>query len=460
MTTKLNNVVDGGYCIGCGGCAAASDNIEIIENKFGAYVPLLGQNTDPKLEKICPFTATMNEDDFGGFLFKKAKNYDKRIGQYSALYGGYVKEGSFRDNAGSGGVTTWLLTELLNTGLIDGVIHVGKSSKRGCLFEYQVSYSVEEVSRKAKSRYYPVHYDEILNRIKGDNKRYAFVGVPCFVKSIRLLINEYPEKFSNIKYCLALFCGHMKSKGFSEMIALQQGVVPEELAGIDFRVKNPSLKASQYSVLVHKRTKDKSYTSIGPVRTNLLYGLNWGLGLFKLKGCDWCDDIAGELADITCGDAWLPAYDKDGRGSNIVVIRNEQIDKIIKNAISEGRLALNLETPEAIYASQAGNYRHRQEGLSMRISRENRNNNWYPTKRIQADEYSLTRSRQNIYQVREELLVKSHQYFYDAKKKGNLWLYFVFKLWPVEMKYELANGNFIKKFIKRFLYVLRYYFRS
>ena len=456
--TRLNKVVDGGYCTGCGGCAAASDNIEIIENKFGAYIPNLDKQIDSKLEKICPFTSLYDEDSLGKELFKNVKKYDQKIGHYIEIYGGHVEEAHFRDNAGSGGVTTWVLTELLRLGLIDGVIHVGESNNKNKLFEYQLSYSIEEVNKKAKSRYYPVHYDEILKEIEGDNKRYAFVGVPCFIKSIRLLIKEYPQKYSNIKYCLALFCGHMKSKGFSEMIALQQGVAPDELVGIDFRVKNPSLKASEYSVLVKAKVKGESNKTIGPVRTNLLYGLNWGLGLFKLKGCDWCDDIAGELADITCGDAWLPNYNQDGRGSNIVVIRNKQISDIVKKAISEKRLVLNAETPEAIYASQAGNYRHRQEGLSMRIAKADSCGEWHPIKRIKANEYPLTESRQNIYKVREEILSKSHQYFYEAKTKDHNWLYFVIKLWPLEMKYEKANGHFVKGFIKRLLYIVRYYF--
>lgn len=458
MVNKLQKVVNGGYCVGCGGCAAVSKDINIIENSYGSYIPFWKENNDSKIERICPFTSSLNEDELGKMLFKNAKKHDKRIGRYISIYGGYVQEGNFRVNAGSGGITTWVLTELLAKGLIDGVIHVGASSKSSTLFEYKISYSAGDVSKNAKSRYYPVHYNDVLKLIEGDNKRYAFVGVPCFIKSIRLLIKEYPEKFSNIKYCLALFCGHMKSKGFSEMIALQQGVSPDELSGIDFRVKNPLLRASQYSVLVKVSRVEGAKKNIDPVRTNSLYGLDWGFGLFKLKGCDWCDDIAGELADITCGDAWLPGYDKDGLGSNVVIIRNKQIFNIIEKGISEGRLSLNLETPEAIYESQAGNYRHRQEGLSMRIAKADFCGEWHPIKRIKANEYSLTESRQKLYQVREEALSKSHQYFYETKEKGHNWLYFVIKMWPVEMKYEKANGRFVKRFIKRFLYIVRYYF--
>lgn len=36
--SEINNVIDGGYCIGCGGCAYKNPNIEILRNELGLLV--------------------------------------------------------------------------------------------------------------------------------------------------------------------------------------------------------------------------------------------------------------------------------------------------------------------------------------------------------------------------------------------------------------------------------------
>ncbi|MGC9322644.1 MAG: Coenzyme F420 hydrogenase/dehydrogenase, beta subunit C-terminal domain, partial [Kosmotogaceae bacterium] len=59
------------------------------------------------------------------------------------------------------------------------------------------------------------------------------------------------------------------------------------------------------------------------------YGYNWGYGFFKYKACDYCDDVVSETADVSVGDAWLPEYVNDSGGTNVVIVRNPVIKKII-----------------------------------------------------------------------------------------------------------------------------------
>jgi coenzyme F420 hydrogenase subunit beta len=41
--------------------------------------------------------------------------------------------------------------------------------------------------------------------------------------------------------------------------------------------------------------------------------------------CTLCSDAFGELADISCGDAWLPEYTAvDERGTSVVIVRDTQ----------------------------------------------------------------------------------------------------------------------------------------
>ena len=45
----------------------------------------------------------------------------------------------------------------------------------------------------------------------------------------------------------------------------------------------------------------------------------------KYKACDFCEDVFGYCADVVLGDAWLPKYNKDPKGDNVVIVRNEEI---------------------------------------------------------------------------------------------------------------------------------------
>ena len=40
----------------------------------------------------------------------------------------------------------------------------------------------EEVLAGAKSRYYPIEMSKVMDFIKNNEGRYAFVGIPCFIK--------------------------------------------------------------------------------------------------------------------------------------------------------------------------------------------------------------------------------------------------------------------------------------
>ena len=57
---------------------------------------------------------------------------------------------------------------------------------------------------------------------------------------------------------------------------------------------------------------------------------SWIHCFFKLKACDFCDDVAGETADVAVGDAWLTPYDQDPLGNNILLVRNAEINAIVQ----------------------------------------------------------------------------------------------------------------------------------
>lgn len=456
----LKNVIDNGYCIGCGACAVKSDSIEIKENTFGLYQASLDDTSDidTGIEAVCPFVSEIDEDEISKKLYEEDASFDKTVGYYQKVYTGYATDSHVRGNSSSGGLVTWVLSELLKTGEIDGVIHIGEQSVQGELFAYRISETIEEIQANAKSRYYPVHFDDVIKQVMNSDKKYAFVGVPCFIKAVRLLALSDPTIQKNIVFCVSLFCGHFKTKAFSEMIAWQQGVPPEKMASINFRVKNN--KASHnYSAQVGYEDKIGLISPLPPVQIKELYGMDWGLGLFKPKACDWCDDIAGETADITLGDAWLPEYSQDSGGRNIVVVRNNKIAKILEEGLKNKQVSLIEESVEKVYESQAGNYRHRQEGLSVRIEQAEKEKQWYPIKRIKQHSFSVPEERKKLYLHRVRVSEKSHLYFRQAKLK-NSFIIFLIKILPLQIKYYILNKRISKHVLIYGYQLLRYFLRK
>ncbi|MFT6985541.1 MAG: coenzyme F420 hydrogenase subunit beta [Psychromonas sp.] len=434
MTFK--KVIENNFCVGCGACAAVPDvpvNIDVRENGFyqAKVANDLSEDQINSVNKLCPFSsAAKNEDELGSHLFKD-KKHDDKIGFYDNLYAGYRNLKEDRLNSSSGGLTTWFAEKLLENDEIDSIIHVGQTDN---IFEYKVSKAITELKDKAnkKSRYYPVTYSHLTEYIVTTKDRLLFIGIPCIVKSIRLLQKEYD--LTNIKYVVALLCGHMKSKYFAESLAWQLGISPKNLQAIDFRVKKPNYKASDYFISVQSKITQKNIVK----KNQSLLGANWGHGFFKHKSCDFCDDLAGELADVTFGDAWLSQYTSDYLGTNIVISRSKVFDQYIKDFSEE--VTLDKVTIDDFYNTQAGNYRHRRDGLPVRVKNSR---TWTPTKRLNLSAQEVNKERENLYLYRSYLSEKSTHNFIIAKKYNSIIIFRILML-PILLKYDLINLGLLK----------------
>lgn len=416
--TQLQQIIDGGYCIGCGGCDSASDGvISIAMDESGMYqadissVDTLSNSTLGKALKACPFSdAGPNEDVIGEKLYGNDCAHDSRLGYYNNLYIGYVAENDFRAKGTSGGVITWVLTELLKRGEIDAVAHVKKvdSPEDGILFQYGLSLTEEEIMDGAKSRYYPVEMSQVLEQIKSTPGRYAVVGLPCFIKAIRRLSEIDPVIKERVVLCVGLVCGHLKSKAFADCFGWQVGIPPGELEEIDFRVKLPGRSAGDYGMYL--RGTGKEVTK--PTREFL--GANWGYNFFRYPACNYCDDVFAEVADIAIGDAWLPEYEKDSKGTSVIVVRNEKIGAFVEAARKNGLLSFTASTSNQIAESQAGGLRDRREGLGYRLYLLQKQRRWFPCKRVKPSVAGMSRQRRRIYKVRSEIGAASHVIWGEA----------------------------------------------
>lgn len=408
--SHLQQIIDGGYCIGCGICTYLSNGeIPTVLTEYGMYQAVCRDALEPEVSeqllKVCPFSNLgLNEDDIGQKRYQSSTTlHDSRLGFYSGLFIGHVSEGNFREIGTSGGLITWLLSELFALDLIDFAVHVRRSeSDDDILFRYAVSRSIEDVKQGAKSRYYPIQLSEVLETIKRTSGRFAVVGLPCFIKGLNRLMEVDPLIKERVVFSIGLVCGHLKSTAFGECLAWQCGIAPRELSDIDFRLKLPDRPASHYGVKVSGAEK----TIVKPVRD--LLGANWGMNLFRYPACDYCDDVFAETADLTVGDAWLPEFEADPDGTSIVVVRNDALYSVLNHGMRSGRLSLVESDPETISRSQAGGLRDRREGLFVRLKERRKQGKWVPTKRIHLLPKEISSRRRRIYLNRMDLGAISH----------------------------------------------------
>jgi coenzyme F420-reducing hydrogenase beta subunit len=357
----------------------------------------------------------VNEDDIARRLFGSVQGirHDNDLGYYLSTYVGCARQDSFREQGSSGGIISWLASTMLHDHEVDAVIHVRNGADAESMYTYQISHTVEEVRDGAKSKYYPIEMSEILQYVVEHDEKFLFIGIPCFIKAIRLLALNNPVVASRIKYCIGLVCGHLKSDFFAKSEAWESGVTPNRLKSVDFRYKTPGSPASDYAVAI--QTTDDGPQIIK--RTAELSTTNWGLGYFKYNACDYCDDVLAETADVTFGDAWLPKYVDDANGLNVIVIRNPEIRRLFIKHKQE--LQLFDSSASEVFKSQAGGFRHRRQGLQYRLHVKKQRGEWVPTKRVQPSLDGLTERRQRIYAMRTVLKDESFKAFHEAQSSGD-----------------------------------------
>ncbi|MCR2823825.1 Coenzyme F420 hydrogenase/dehydrogenase, beta subunit C-terminal domain [Lederbergia panacisoli] len=437
----MNTVVENDFCIGCGVCASLKDSpLTMKLDQFGKYRPFLNENMQQRdLEvnalTVCPFSSdSKNETEIGKELFghNEKTSFNKYTGYYIKNYVGHVKEGEYREKGSSGGMANWISAQLLNKKLVDAVIHVKSvNNSNQVLFKYQISHSESELYNGAKSRYYPIEMSQVIKLVKENKGKYAIVGIPCFIKSIRLLADQDKEVKERIKYFIGLVCGHLKSDMFAKSIGWELGIEPEKLKSIDFRKKLEGRLAYDYGVEVEGEKNGKDVVLGAPSRE--LYTTNWGHGLFKYNACEFCDDVLAETADVTLGDAWLPEYSIDSKGTNVIVVRNPVIQKIFEES-KEDKVHIEEISPEKVFESQAGGFRHRRDGLSYRLYLKDKNNEWRPKKRVlPSDKHS--NKRKKIYAKRAVLSQESFKAYKIAEKQKD------FKAFINHMDYIIEDYN-------------------
>ncbi len=307
------------YCIGCGVCHSEL-GVEMKPNDKGFLQPEIQDNDETRrfLRNVCPIIDTSKETEYSVW------------GKSNGVYAAFAKDDMLRMRASSGGVITALARYLLETGSVDGIIHVKADDKVPTHTVCRVSTTREEVESSCGSRYaISSPWMELSDMIE-TSKRYMAIGKPCDIKALRRL-KEIEGRYSNILYLVSFFCAGLPSKQANERLLQELGCRQEECISLTYRGNGWPGEATATD------KNGKEYT--------MEYSRAWGgiLGRDVHPYCRVCFDGIGEDADIACGDGWYISEDqtpdfseKDGR--NIVFVRTDLGRDIYQAAVAAGAI--------------------------------------------------------------------------------------------------------------------------
>ena len=452
MARDLPLVVESGLCVGCGACAAAEpQTITMRLGTLGGYLPVrkdggaldeLPEDVLTRASAVCPFSGkARNEDSIGQELFDRdGAQHHAVLGYHQKIVAGHVEEGEYRELGTSGGLTSWVLAQLFEEGEVDAVVHVASTldGLPNPLSRYTISRSIPDLFAGRKSRYHVQTLNEVMDEVRTVPGRYAIVGVPCFIKAVRLLADQDEIIRNRVVFGASLFCGHIKSTLYSDYLARSVELETPTVRDIDYRHKEPGRPPNRYCSKI--TTFDEQEVIRGAEQIPMA---NWGIGIFKLGACDYCDDITGETADISFGDAWLPPFMSDWRGTNVAVARSQLATRILDKGEACGELDVVEWSADKVAESQAGAVRHRRPGLAVRLANRVKAGLWVPQKRVApaSDKEVNSLFAQRMIN-REAIAVASGPAYLRALKDGGV-ASFIEEMKPYIRKYDGSRSSTI-----------------
>lgn len=406
----LSEIVDRDLCIGCGVCAAIcpDDVLAMQFNPYGEYNPVDVKGCTKECGlclKVCPFAdGNPDEDAIGRLLFSETRGIQHRseTGYFLDTYVGHSNVDGHREHGSSGGIATWLLQSLLENGEVDAVVCVKSNPDPEKLFAFAVFTTGDEVRRASGSAYYPVELSGVLRYIMEHPGRYAVIGLPCFVKAIRLAQMRNRNLRERIVVVLGLTCGQLKSKHYTAYLASLAGLV-EAPTRVHYRGKDPDQPASNYyfSCIGPGRKEHRVYWSGG-------VGEAWINRWFTPNACNFCDDIFAECADVNFMDAWLPMYAKDYQGTNLAIVRSDIVDEALCGGMEYGSLDARTISVSEVIKSQEGVVAVKRAHLADRLYRAQKQKNRTPKKRVNGKPIRNPLLRRDIV-MKEEMQQMSRQ---------------------------------------------------
>jgi coenzyme F420 hydrogenase subunit beta len=280
-----------------------------------------------------------------------------------SVYKGYAVREEIRKKGSSGGAAGALLIKLIADHQIDGAVVTVPKQNECFVCQTVLAKTPARIKDSQGSKYTQVDYAHGLRELKAAKQgRYAVVGLPCHLASIRKWMVEETSIRSKIFLLIGLFCGRGATVDFARYGAICQGIRPKDIYRIDYRCGSWNQFGFRYSGAFGEKWIQFSGTPIG---------LTWTTYLFCPSRCLSCGNGFATGADIALGDAWNLSGVDSPSGTSLIIAHTQAGHDVVKRAVDEGVLDLTQVGSEDVLKSQSSivSFKYRTLNSRMRILR-------------------------------------------------------------------------------------------
>ncbi len=309
------------FCSGCGLCIS-QNKAQWKKNDRGFLVAVSDEKEFHTFcDKVCPASGTQCSELDKGTVW----------GRKTGVYLSHSTDEYIRLKASSGGVLTSLCLFLLENKMVDGIIQVKMDPDNPISTKTCLSRTREELLDCCGSRYSASAPLTDINEYLCGKEKYAYVGKPCDVTALRNFAKIDGRVSDHIKYMFSFFCAGAPSEQANIQLLEKMGCDKEKCVHLRYRGDGwPGYATAVYS---SGETFKLDYRSA------------WRdtLGRDIRKMCRFCLDGIGEMADISCGDAWYLGEDNkpvftEAAGRNVVFLRTQRGKELFLKAYKAGCL--------------------------------------------------------------------------------------------------------------------------
>jgi coenzyme F420 hydrogenase subunit beta len=286
---------------------------------------------------ICPGICI---DACDGYTVDQDK-YDDHplIGRTIQIVEGYAADEEIRFRASSGGLLSALSLYCLEREGMDFVLHTGADPKDPLVNRTVLSRNKKDLLSRCGSRYAPSSPCDSLKLIEQNDNPSVFIGKPCDTAAVAMLRKKNARLDANLGLVLTFFCAGTPSTQGTLQLLHEMGIDHHAVNGIRYRGEGwPGYFRAAHDNGLEKR---------------LSYSESWGyLQKYRCFRCQLCPDGLGEMADISCGDAWHRYNGDDNPGLSLALVRSERGREILGRAKAAGYLELVPSTSAQVISAQ------------------------------------------------------------------------------------------------------------
>jgi coenzyme F420 hydrogenase subunit beta len=349
---NIQNIINNNLCVSCAACCFKDGKriSTMVESKAkGIYIPIVNDE-NRNLTSICPGKG-YSIASISNSLFGKSKYNDLELGRWDAAEAVHSNSDQILENAASGGIMTTIAKFALDKKIVTGVITTefsyGDTGPRPKTF---IATTFKELINSQGSKYCPVPALDIIDEIYQFEGKLLFIGTPCQVAAVRLLQEKNPELKEKILLTIANFCGGYRDFTETNKLIERAGFIKSSVEKFRYRGEG-----QPGSMLIGDGNKTVRLPYPNYARMT---------GVVKYLRCRTCVDATGELADFSCGDAWLDKYSNSSFAWSIVLARSPIAVRILNELKGLELITSESITSSEIKLSQKGNLitkKHRQD---------------------------------------------------------------------------------------------------